>query len=252
MMPPRIANTCLILLTLSMVTPASGQNPWARVPALSTACYTKGDPFGDQIQKAIEEGEAARDAQKEINAAANATLNQLDMMVKQQRMTEFMRKNPAAAGQKMQEIAASGTKLQEALRAKDAGSAAMEEKWKGVEAQSQKDQGVYAGLRNKAIAAFEPGSSNRANAPGLLAQSNEAYKAYCQKWFVEPTSPFLGYLAEYKTYLIEKEVAADEQAFKGELAHFEVYGVPLNGFKSTANQEAAVKYLKKEIGRAHV
>jgi hypothetical protein len=244
MMTHRIASTCLILMSLCTAAPLSAQNPWAKVPALPTACYTKGEPFGDEVQKAIEEGEAAVAAQKETNEAAKAKLNELDMMTRQNRMTEFMRKNPAAAGQKMQEIAASGAKLQEAVREKEKGSEAMKEKWKAVEAQSRKDEEVYAGLLNQARAAFEPGSSNRAKAPALLAQSNEAYKTYCQKWFVEPTSPFLGYLAEYKTYLIEKEVAMDEQAFKGELAHFEVYGVPLNGFKSPANQEAAVKYLK--------
>jgi len=239
-----IASTCLILMSLCTAAPLSAQNPWAKVPALPTACYTKGEPFGAEVQKAIEEGEAAIAAQKETNGAAKAKLNELDMMTKQSRMTDYMRKNPAAAGQKMQEIAASGTKLQEAVREKEKGSDAMEEKWKAVEAQSGKDRDVYAGLLNQARAAFEPGSSNRAKAPGLLAQSNEAYKAYCQKWFVDPASPFLAYLGEYKTYLIEKEVALDEQAFKGELVHFEVFGVPLNGFKSTANQEATVKYLK--------
>ena len=79
-MPPRISRTCLILLTLSMATPARGQNPWAKVPAFSKACYTKGDPFGDQVQKAIEEVEAARDAQRETNISANATLNQLNFV----------------------------------------------------------------------------------------------------------------------------------------------------------------------------
>ena len=122
MMTPRLATTCLLLVTLCAVTPVSGQNPWAKVPALPKACYTKGEPFGAEVDKAIEEGEAAIAAQKETNGAAKAKLNELDMMTKQSRMTDYMRKNPAAAGQKMQEIAASGTKLQEAVREKEKGS----------------------------------------------------------------------------------------------------------------------------------
>ena len=244
-MTPRSASACLVLLTLFSVTPASGQDPWSRVPAFSKACYTKGDPFGDQVQRALEETQAAIEAQKETNLAARAALDEVDAMTKQTRMNAYMQKNPAVAAQKMQLIAGSGAELQAALSEKQKASAAIEEKWKAVQAQSRKDEEAWIGLRDQALAAFDPGSRNRAQGPGLLAQSNEAYKAYCQKWFVEPTSPFLGYLAEYKTYLVEKEVVADELAFQGQLVHFEMFGVPLNGFKSTASLEATAQYLKK-------
>ena len=62
------------------------------------ACYTKGESFTADMEKAIGDGEAALAARRDTNVAARARLDELDGMNRQSRMSEYLRKNPAAGG----------------------------------------------------------------------------------------------------------------------------------------------------------
>ena len=98
------------LLVLAWSAPIAAQaaaDPWSRVPAFPTTCYSN-DAFFDTVIKAIEALDADLARQTKINADIKAKFDAIDMSEKMQRMQAFMMKDPQRAMQVMQAMTSTG------------------------------------------------------------------------------------------------------------------------------------------------
>ena len=67
----------------------SAADPWSRVPAFPTTCYSS-DDYSDKLTKAMEALDADIARQAAINAEIKAKFDALDINEKMQRMQAFM------------------------------------------------------------------------------------------------------------------------------------------------------------------
>ena len=84
-----------LLLLMVVATPLTAQNPWTRVPAFPTTCYTSGDPFPEQLEAAMAANQDAIGRQEQINHGLNDQLKSMDRSAMQSKMMAYMQKNPA-------------------------------------------------------------------------------------------------------------------------------------------------------------
>ena len=92
--------------------PAAPEGPFAKIPALTTACYRERDPFADRLEAAKAAVAKEKKSQDAINARIEADFNKIDMMEKSQLMTQWMMDHPQDAAKYMQANQAAGTTVQ--------------------------------------------------------------------------------------------------------------------------------------------
>ena len=76
---------------------APAASPFAKLPALPTTCYAEGDTFSDKVAAATEATQADIDRQKAVNQQIEEEFNNIDPMVKAQKMQQWMMSNPQEA-----------------------------------------------------------------------------------------------------------------------------------------------------------
>lgn len=91
------------------------EDPWALMPALPASCYQADDDFVDQAYAAMEVLAAERVRQDGINQEMSQQMANMDPMEHQQRMMDFMMKNPQEAQKYLEEVAGVGTRGNEFL-----------------------------------------------------------------------------------------------------------------------------------------
>jgi hypothetical protein len=238
-MQRRVAFVALFLVGLTLSGPVAAQDPWSRVPPAPTGCYSTGDPFTAQVEKARDDLSALITRQKEVNTAAQAKLDEIDAMAKQQRMMTFLQKDPAKAQKYMQDVAAMGTKEQELINTLAAGKAELEKELAAADTKFKAEQEPLNALLQQARGTAEQ-SPDRARP--IFAQYNQGYEKLCARWF-SPGSPYLTHLANLKKSQVETTIPLGEEVARLHLVHFEIFAVPRAGYQSTARLEAVHEYL---------
>jgi hypothetical protein len=242
--------------------PARPAGPWARVPALPTACYSSQDQWSEQNAAALDAVQQAHYEQDEINNGikqAASDTNEEDPMAVVARMQQAMLDDPANALKNMQE------KVQKAERAQ-AESPALQAREQQIEAESKtlmtqygaaleraegpgnarlaalrkkykvSDEGVFLWLRDGATG--EP-AWVRPEAHAILRQWNEAYAATCPAWW-GANGHFHAYMKRYKDFLIQERIPFEkEHGDKATLEHHKTMGVASTGWRTTTDYEAA-------------
>jgi len=225
-------------------------DPWARVPALPTACYSEKDGFSDSVGKAREALDEDLGKQQKVNSALEESLRQLDPMNTRTRMQNFLTKTPQEGLKYMQENQALGAAVQEAVPKNAARQQQLDEEYATLKSKYDAElQAVLAPFEAK-IKALNINDGEGGNPPGvvekwkaLVAQENEAYEKLCPVWW-SPAGRFPAWLSSYETFL-KDGVPLGERSDAMKKKNYEIMGIPAANFQSTFEMEAVRTYMGK-------
>lgn len=239
-------------------TPAKTANPWAKVPALTTACYQGNDPWGDNFAAVHYAVQQDHYRQNDINSELNQQVNDAsaaeDPFALAQRMTQAMMNDPQAA-QKLAEAAQQSQQTRDEVLPKL-------EKENQLEAESRP---LVTKYKNELAGAMAPANARKAALDkrvgdsgymgegyptwafpeyhAILKDRDNAYAAHCARWWAA-AGPFHAYLKRYKDFLVLERTPhmknLDEQA----LVNFRTFNVDASNWRSTADYEAVEDYMQ--------
>jgi hypothetical protein len=246
--------------------PAAAAGPWAKVPALPTACYGSQDKYSEQNEAAFTAVQNARYAQDEINSAIRQkSIDNDDPMAMAARLQQKMMEDPANAQKYMEQMMASNQRAQEE-------TPAQLEKEQQIEAESDALMKQYRAALTRARATGDtrlralekrlnvpPGSASamwvRMGDPGdpawahperqaILKEWDRAYAATCPQWW-GATGAVHAYLKRYKDFLVLERIPHEKEFMdKPRLNAYEMHGIDAKGWRTTTDYEAVEDYLK--------
>ncbi len=239
--------------------------PWAKVPALPTACYSSQDNYAEQNAAALAEVQNARYAQDEINAAIRQrSIDNDDPMAMAARIQQKMMEDPANAQKYMEQMMAGNQRAQEE-------TPAQLEKERQIEAESEALMKQYRAALTRArvtgdtrLRALEkrlgvpPGSAGamwvRMGDPGdppwaqperqaILKEWDRAYAATCPQWW-GATGPIHAYLKRYKDFLVLERIPHEKEFMdKPRLEAYKMHDIDATGWRTTTDYEAVEDYM---------
>jgi len=247
----------------SLAAPPAAPGPWAKVPALPTACYWNQDQWMEQNNAAIEAVQQDHYKQNDINGAikqkATDTFNE-DPMAVAQRMQQAMMNDPENAQKYMEQMMQQGQQAQTE-------APAQQEKEKQLEAESKSVMKQYEAALAKAMAPADARWTALKNKMGIpmdspgpgelgvpdwawnewhaiLSDRDRAYVANCAQWWTA-TGPLHAYMKRYKDYLVQERIPYEKKfSDEAELEHYRTLNVPTEGWRTTTDYEAAEDYMK--------
>jgi len=247
--------------------PAKPAGPWAKVPALPTACYSGEDKWSERSTAAFDAVVQDRYRQDEINDAIRQSATDsfgADPMAVAQRMQQAMLDDPQNARKMMEqmlernqrapaEASAQGAKEQQIeneskVLMKQYESALEKAKGPGnvrLEALLKKYQPGVTGAGMLWLRYGDPGEPAwvRPEAHAVLRQWNEAYAAICPAWW-GATGKFHAYMKRYKDFLVLERIPFEKQGDAARLEHYRQAGVSTQGWRTTTDYEAVEDYIK--------
>ena len=232
-----------LFCALLVSTPVAAQNPWAKVPALSTSCYSAGDPFTDQIEAAFVANQDAIGRQEQINRGLNDQLKSIAPSVMQTRMMAYMQKDPAGFHAYMKDMAGDPQSVQAAMAADNARLAALNKEFAtlianySAESKATLDPVAAEMLRVTDAASTAPNAERAA----AIAKYNAAYVAICNKWIVKQNFP--AFFAKFKAYMVENHVPVAESLGLVTKRSMEMAGINTKDYQSTERLQAVSKYI---------
>jgi hypothetical protein len=246
-------------------TPPAATGPWAKVPALPTACYSSQDQWMDQNGAAIDAVQemlyAQQAANTEVEQAANRAMSE-DPMAMMQAMQQAMLDDPANAQKMIEKMNQTGEQARDEVPAQ-------QEKEKQIEAESKSVLQKYEAALGKSM---QP-SVARWNAlqkkmgyevdpqfpigpdpswpswawqewAGIQKDRDAAYVANCAQWW-SATGGIQAYMTRYKDYLVQERIPYEKKLIdEARLNNFKMLGVSAEGYRTTTDIEAAIDYMK--------
>ncbi|MGQ0428633.1 MAG: hypothetical protein ACT4UQ_01685 [Gammaproteobacteria bacterium] len=246
--------------------PAAPGDPWAKVPALPTACYSGQDKWQDQSTAAFNVVQEAHNRQNDINDGIRQNASDTfgnDPMAVAQRLQQEMMNDPqnaqkmmeqliqrneqapaeaAAKGEREQQIEAAGKSVQrqyEAALAKAYGPGNAR-----LDALMKKHKPM-AGIGDLWLRYGESGEPAwvRPEAHAIMKEWDKAYVATCATWW-SATGPIHAYMKRYKDYLVQERIPFGKEGDKAKLEHYRQVGVATTAWRTTTDYEAVEDYLK--------
>lgn len=244
--------------------PAADAGPWAKVPALPTACYSGQDQWWDQNNAAIDAVQQDHYAQNDINSAIEQNFRKAqeeNPMAMAQAMQQAMMSDPQNAQKYMEQMMQRGEQAQAEAPAQLA-------KEQQFEAESKTLTQQYAAALATAYGPAEArwqalkkkrGYGPEVNMPGemgepdwvhteyaaVLRDRDAGYLANCAHWWAAG-SPIHAHLKRYKDYLVQERTPSRKKLIDDvKLEQYKSIDVPTDGFRTTADYDAAELYLKK-------
>jgi hypothetical protein len=241
--------------------PAPG--PWAKVPALPTACYLSQDQYFEQNDAALAAVQKDHYRQNDINSAINQKMKdalKADPMLMAQALQQKMMEDPQNAQKYMEQMLQQGQAAQTEVPAQI-------EKEKQIEAEGEALIKQYKGALAKALGPGNArwtalkkkyGLDDDATHPGelgvadwvwaewgvILREWDQGYQANCAQWW-SATGPIQGYLKRYKTFLVTERIPYEKKMGDDPwLDQYAMLGVSTAGYRTTTDYEAAEDYLK--------
>jgi hypothetical protein len=261
--PPLLAQTPKPPAKPGTTPAARAASPWAKVPALPTACYQSQDQYREQNDAALDAVQNAHYAQDEINDGIRQNATDTfgnDPMAVAQRMQQAMMNDPQNARKAMEQMMQSHEQAQ-------IEAPAQQEKEQQLEAESKTLVRQYKAALTKAQASGNArwtalkkryGLDADANHPGesgvpdwvwaewyvIQREWDAGYAANCAQWW-SATGPIHGYLKRYKDYLVLERIPYEKEYLdKPALDHYQTIGVDATGWRTTTDYEAVEDYLK--------
>ena len=232
--------------------------PFARIPALSTACYAQGDPFLSRLEAAKEAVAKDREKQEEINARIKADFDKLDPMEMSQRMQQWMMDNPQEATRYMEASQAAGTSIQTGSSGLADEEMQFNKGYKDLAARydaAMKQARAPADARmtalNKRLADFGCSfGSGECTLPdyaqpeleAVLRMADAAYQAACPRWW-GASGEIPAYLKRHRDWLLTKYIPTYEQIDGLRVQQFAIMNTPAAAYKSTLAYQKADPYM---------
>jgi hypothetical protein len=247
---------CAQLVAAQTAKPAGKPSaPWAKIPALPTACYSSQDRWSDQNDAALASVGEDHDKQSNINDAIRQKSVGTDMMGVAARLQQKMMEDPANAQKYMEQMLQQNQRAQVEVPAKL-------EKEQQIEAEADAVTKRYVAALTQGKAAgsarldaltkkYKPA---RENAPdpdwvthekhAILKEWDRAYVATCAQWW-SASGPFHSYMKRYRDFLVLERVPHQQEFLdKPRLDSYKTMGVDATGWRTTTDYEAAEDYMK--------
>jgi len=250
----------ILARSAAIAAPAGEEDPWARVPAFPTSCYSEGDPSNEKLAAAEEALSTDIENQKQINDELKNEISSIDPMELASRQQQYMMEHPQEAMALMQRNQQLGqdysdaqlksgerrTALDQELEDLDAQyKAALDKafdplraKAKDLDARAQKDL-VLLGEIGYGYAPWAVKEWNE-----LVVQGNAAYERVCAEWWAAP-GPYHAWLERYREHLVEGIPINEEADLVGAGFMVQLVGTPERPFKSTATLVAVEEYMER-------
>jgi hypothetical protein len=246
-------------------TPAAAPDPWAKVPALPTACFATQDKWSDTINAAIDSVQQDHYRQNDVNSAIErrfTAAQEANPMAMAQAMQQQMMSDPQNAQKYMQRMMQQGQQAQTQIPAQLAKEKQLEDESKAVMQQYQAALAQAMGPTNARWAALKkkrgygpevtwPGESGEpewvyAEWREILKDRESAYVANCAQWWAASASPIHAYLKRYKDFLVlERTPYYRKLIDEPKLENYRLLKVPTAGYRTTTDYEAAELYMKR-------
>ncbi len=267
------ATLVVAALVFQFATGASAQaaapaatGPWVKVPALTTACYSKGDPFVPRLAAAQATALTDLERQQATNTQISEEFQNIDPMEKAKRMQQWMMSNPQEATKFMQmaqqggpvsvgdsdtseaqknaldnEFAALSTRLNAALAQAFAPSTA---RWGAL----QTKLGV---AEKRTVIELDPGdgasAADVAELKAIRVQRDQEYQALCPQWF-GAAGEVPVHLKKYKTWLVQQRIPNTERVDAVNVQSYAIMNTPAASYRSTATLQGVVDHLSRVEG----
>ena len=243
---------------------AAPAGPWAKVPALPTACYSSQDTWMDKNNAALDAVQKDHYRQNDANAVVEKRLNdamRANPMAMAQAMQQAMMSDPQNAQKYMERMVQQGEQAQTEIPAQG-------QKEQALDAESKALMKQYRAALNKAYAAGDArwtalkkkgGYAPDANGPGetgvadwiwaewdlVVRDWKNGYQANCAQWW-SATGPIHAYMKRYRDFLVNERIPAEKKlGDEPRLDQFRLLSVPATGWRTTTDYEAAEDYLRR-------
>lgn len=247
-------------------TQARPAGPWAKVPALPTACYSGQDNWSEQSTAAFDAVQQAHDEQNDINSAisqnATDTFSE-DPFAVAARMQQEMMNDPQNAQKVMQQTlqqneqdrAEAPARLAKEQQIENESKALIKQYQAALEKASEPGNIRLAALTKKYepmegvgdlwIRYGDPGEPDwvEPERHAILRDWNAAYAATCVSWW-SASGPFHAYMKRYKDFLTLERIPFEKKGDAARLEHYRQIGISTEGWRTTTDYEAVEDYLK--------
>jgi hypothetical protein len=204
--------------------------PWARVPALPTACYQ--DAFRDKLNAAQESVNADLDKQEAVNAKIKEAYQNIEPMEMATRMQQWMMANPQEAMEQMQAAQTVGQELPGLLEADGAKKQALD---------AERDA-LFKRYETALAAAYAPANKQQDDAAVRL-QRDQLYEAFCPQWW-GAAGPIHAFVKKYRAWLIQDHIPYLEK-FESQAAQtYAFMNTPAASFRSTATHASVIEFMQ--------
>jgi hypothetical protein len=237
---------------------AAPEEPFARIPALTTACYQERDPFEERLEAAKAAVAKDRERQETINAKIEADFQKLDPMEMSQRMTQWMMDHPQDAAEYMQANQAAGSSMQTGSPELADEEAQFNNGYKDLADRynaAMKRAGAPADARmaslNKRLADFGCSfGSGECTQPdwaqpeleAVLRMADAAYQAACPQWW-GAKGEIPAYVKRHRDWLVTKYLPTYGQIDDLRVQQYAIMNTPAASYKSTLPHEKADQYI---------
>ncbi|MGH8253090.1 MAG: hypothetical protein ACRES2_03560 [Steroidobacteraceae bacterium] len=218
---------------------ASPPDPWTLVPPLPTGCYQDQDGFAGAADKVITRLNGDIDRQRQVNDELTQRARNVDPMVKQQAMMNYLMQHPQDAQKMMQGMQAAAPQVMPALQAETSQDKAFDDLKSHYEIARQAARAgiTFTGKPVQTEAGPEWSESDTAS---VNKRIDERYDKSCPEWF--GSGAFARHLAGYKNVLVG-DLPRQETTADFSRQQLVIAGVAPDNYRSTAPLEAARKYL---------
>lgn len=252
-----------LVCTHALAAPPATPSPWAKVPALPTACYSGEDKWWDQNNAALEAVQQAHSEQNGINSAIERKYNDevaADPMAMAQRLQQKMMDDPQNAQKYMEQMVETSEQAQTEVPAQSAREQQLEAESKTVmkqyEAALAKTMGPadarWTALKKKLGIPMDSYGPGELGVPDwaweewyvILRERDKAYLATCAQWWTA-TGPIHAYMKRYKDYLVQERIPYEKKLVdEPTLEQYKMMDFPAAGWRTTTDYEAAEDYIK--------
>ncbi len=247
--------------------PAKPAGPWAKVPALPTACYTGQDGWSERNSAALEAVQQAHYKQNDVNDGIRQKLTERqseDPMALAQAMTQAMLNDPQKAQQYMQQMTQQGQQAQievpeqqEKEQQLDAEAKAIIKQYEAALTKARAPgEALWAALRKKLELAPDARHPGEMGVPDwawqewdvIQRERDRAYVANCATWF-GTAGPIHAYMKRYKDYLVQERIPYERRLMDDPLLEqYRMLEIPMEGWRTTTDYEAAEDYMNRAAG----
>ena len=245
-------------------TSAANAGPWAKVPALPTACLSSQDQWWEMNNAAIEAVQQDHYAQNEVNDAIEQKFRKVqeeNPMALAQAMQQAMMDDPQNAQKYMEQIMQQGQQTTTDVTAQGEKEQQFDAEAKTIMKQYEAALATASGPAEARWAAVKKKRGYDASAPGpsesgepdwvyqewngILHDRDAAYVSNCAHWWAAG-SPIHAYLKRYKDYLVHERTPSRTKSFDDvKLDQYKMLNVSTAGYRTTADYDAAELYMKK-------
>ena len=251
------------------VTVASGlyaqpaTSPWAKAPALPTACYVsqEKEDFYKKMEEALAAVQADHAKQREVNDQIRQSAQNVDPMEMARRMQENLQKDPQNAAkylQGIQNLSPSIQADQQAASEKEKQLAAEEksllEQYKTALAKSHAPGNArWAALQKKLGISPDSRGPGESGVPDwawkewevILREWDRAYQATCAQWW-SASGPIHAHMKRYRDFLVQERIPHYQKHIdEPTLKNYQMMNVPSKGYRSVAEFVAIEDYIQR-------